>query len=740
MMMKKFTFFCVIAFSISSAFSQAPAASNAIMLQGFHWDSNHETSWTQLYQISGDIAGYFDYVWLPPSAYSSGGTGYHPKQWSNQNSDWGSEANLKKLIHYLKEHHCKAIADIVVNHRDNMSSWCDFYPDNFGAYGAFQLTAAHICKDDEVNNVNSNSGACKGSATGANDSGEKYGAARDLDHTNPYVRDAVKAYLLWMKNEMGYSGWRYDVAKGFSAQYFGEYNDAANAEISVGEYFDGGYDLLWGWINGTGNRSMAFDFAFKFRALNNGLAKGNYNEMAWTDLTTTEKYRCPAGLVHSQQSRRYAVTFIENHDTQIRQNDNCNCNYSGDILKAHAFMLSAAGIPCIFYPHWQDATYKADIQEMMKARKAVGLHSESNVTVQNTSGYYKAYSVGTFGEMLTYIGSSNSAWASDAPTSGGWTLSCSGTGWAMYTKITDETGKTAYQNKITAGVNPPAPQTFTSITLTATVPSAWTEPKIHVWAGNTRITNSDWPGQAMTQVSENRWTITLSEFSAISEVGVVINNGVMDNLLQTIDLFASKNTCWIVDEMPTGTKYGATEVACATEFVPVRNISHVPTSTFTGTPLILTGMVEPSTATNKTITSWTIKGSDTTGTIIIGNILNATAQGIVTITATVENGLGTGSHYTQDFDITITDTVTEVINIRNIPTNRLMIYPNPVDNMLRIEAEHEISKVTVLSILGQSMINSNKSTLDVSTLNSGIYLLKVEFVNSQVIFGKFLKK
>ena len=548
---KIFITLCVGLLTLNSIQAQAPANSNAIMLQAFYWDSNAATSWSQLYNMAGDISGYFDYAWLPPSAFSSGGTGYHPKQWSNQESAWGSAEKLKQLINYLKSHNCKAIADIVVNHRDNVSNWCDFYPDNFGTYGSFQFTSAHICRDDEANYDSKSE--CKGQITGANDTGEKYGAARDLDHTNTYVRNAVKAYLKWMRNEMGYSGWRYDVAKGFSAQYFGEYNDAGGAEISVGEYWDGDYNALWNWVNGTGKKSMAFDFAFKFSALNGGLASNSYGNMAWMDGSTPR----PAGLVHSPQSRRYAVTFIDNHDTYREAS-----KYNGDVQKANAFMLSSPGIPCVFYPHWRDN--KTAIQNMMKARKAVGLHSESDVQVQNTSGYYKAYGKGTCGEMLTFIGSNNSQWAGDAPNGGGWTLNCSGTGWAIYTKIDQTSCNTAYQQKITNGVNPPPCTKFTSLTITAEVPAAWTAPKIHAWViGGAQITTGAWPGQAMTKVSGNKFTITFSGFAETCEVGVVINNGAASGTLQTIDLTATeKNTCWTIENAPTvGSKYNATKCA-----------------------------------------------------------------------------------------------------------------------------------------------------------------------------------
>ncbi|MCL2151384.1 MAG: InlB B-repeat-containing protein [Oscillospiraceae bacterium] len=87
-------------------------------------------------------------------------------------------------------------------------------------------------------------------------------------------------------------------------------------------------------------------------------------------------------------------------------------------------------------------------------------------------------------------------------------------------------------------------------------------------------------------------------------------------------------------------------------FIPVTVISGLPTSTTVGTPLILTGIVEPSDATNKDII-WSIQNAGTTGATITDDTLFATSEGIVTVTATIANGLSDETDYTQDFEITV---------------------------------------------------------------------------------------
>ena len=160
--MKKITLLLgLLVASISALFAQVPMASEDVMLQGFYWNSyqNYKnygtTKWTDLKTQASEIAATFDLIWLPPSAKSSGGTGYIPEKWCDQGESkptaWGNKTDLKNLISTLKAGGCKTIADIVINHRGNQSSWTNFHKETFGSE-TFQLNASHICSDDEARN------------------------------------------------------------------------------------------------------------------------------------------------------------------------------------------------------------------------------------------------------------------------------------------------------------------------------------------------------------------------------------------------------------------------------------------------------------------------------------------------------------------------------------------------------------------------------------------------------------
>ena len=119
--------------------SSVPSACPDVMLQGFYWDSNQDkyygcTRWWNLQKEAEEISSYFDLIWLPPSAMSSGGVGYHPKQYSNQNSDWGQRGELEYLIKQLHDGGTKVIADMVINHIDSKEGWCSFYDQDFWEY------------------------------------------------------------------------------------------------------------------------------------------------------------------------------------------------------------------------------------------------------------------------------------------------------------------------------------------------------------------------------------------------------------------------------------------------------------------------------------------------------------------------------------------------------------------------------------------------------------------------------
>ena len=113
--------------------------------------------------------------------------------------------------------------------------------------------------------------------------------------------------------------------------------------------------------------------------------------------------------------------------------------------------------------------------------------------------------------------------------------------------------------------------------------------------------------------------------------------------------------------------------------VPVTNITNLPTTASTGTPLTLSGTVLPSNASFRNIT-WNVKDAGTTAANITGSSLNAASGGTVVIIATIADGLAIGTNYTQDFSITVN--AVGIVETDNYPS--LRVYPNPTNGQLRI--------------------------------------------------------
>ena len=424
--------------------SSVPSECEDVMLQAFYYDSYRDgapgdvvlsgtttlgnTKWSTLLNQSGEIGSYFDLVWLPPSGKSEGGTGYHQTQYSNQNSDWGKQKDLLEFINRMHAANTKVVADIVINHAGCKSSWCDFYPQNFGEYGTFEPDASWICKTDEVN-FNPEAGEWKGKATGTDDGGynmqDNYASARDWAHADPRVQEMMKAYLKWMKDVIGFDGWRYDYAQGFKGKYIDMYNNAAANYFSVVEFWNGDMNNIKNYLNDVNWNTLAFDFSTKYSAIQ-GIADGNYQKCKGSGLLG-------AGL------SKFAVTFVDSHDTYFgcqggRDNNDeiggCGKSmedYNKDrVLGANAFILSMPGVPCVFYPHW--AKYKDALGKMILARKAAGVHSESQVSDEAGNGYYKATITGHYGSVRLLLGP-NSGYNT---TPQGYTLAYKGGNFAMY--------------------------------------------------------------------------------------------------------------------------------------------------------------------------------------------------------------------------------------------------------------------------------------------------------------------
>ena len=386
-----------------------PANYGGVMLQGFYWDSYSDTQWTNLTSQADELSKYFNLIWVPQSGWckSTHDMGYYPRYWFNQNSAFGTEKELRTMISTFKAKGTDIIADVVVNHKNGVSNWCDFANETVKGTGkntgkTYSVTwdnkdYTQICNNDEANK-DSRSGA-KGKIKGAADTGLGDTGCRDLDHTNATTQQNIKTYEDFLLNEMGYTGFRYDFVKGYDPKYIKIYNEASKPKFSVGEYWQGTVtdtksgDHPFGgvkdWVDATGNTSAAFDFPMKY--LIRDAFGGNWKELA--------KYtkRTLVGI-----EPQYAVTFIDNHDTG-EPHDNPDPQRA-NVEAANAYILAMPGTPCIWISHWK--SYKYTIKKCILARKIAGVTNTSRILKsEGQDNGYVLIVKGDKGNVMLLLGS-----------------------------------------------------------------------------------------------------------------------------------------------------------------------------------------------------------------------------------------------------------------------------------------------------------------------------------------------
>ena len=408
---------------------------SGVMLQGFSWDSYNESQWKVLEKQADELKGYIDLVWLPQSGKCIETTqvmGYMPYYYFNQNSSFGSEAELRSLITKFKAAGIGAIADVVINHR-NTEGWYTFPAETYKGV-TYQMQSTDICKNDDGGETATQAAKNGVSLSQNNDEGTDFGGCRDIDHKSENVQKVIKAYLKYLKDDLGYTGFRYDMVKGFDGSHVAEYNDATGVEYSVGEYWDGN-DKIESWINRTNKKSAAFDFQFRYNVRDavNGAANGKVTTSSdWSKLNSNDN------LMHDANYRRYAVTFVENHDTQKRSESEQNDPLRKDTIAANAYMLAMPGTPCIFQPHWN--AYKSEIKEMIAARKYAGITNMSNyANKQSKKTLYVNEVTGTKHKLLVAVGNDAAGYVGET----GYTKILSGYHYAYFLSNDAETSWTS---------------------------------------------------------------------------------------------------------------------------------------------------------------------------------------------------------------------------------------------------------------------------------------------------------
>lgn len=506
-------FFISILLSFVPMFMSAqgwPAEYQGVMLQGFYWDSFNDTKWKNLESQADELAEFFSLVWIPQSGKcQSTSMGYDPYYYWNQNSSFGSEAELRSLIGTFKRKGIGTIADVVVNHHQT-NGWFGFPAETYKGV-TYQFQSTDICANDDGGKAKTEAAKQGVSLSANNDEGEGWDGMRDLDHKSANVQKIVKAYVDYLANDLGYSGFRYDMVRGFKGVRVGEYNKHAGVQYSVGECWDSN-EVIKNWIASTkvddNIQSAAFDFQFRYNvrdAINNG---------DWSLLKSTNN------LVSSKDYRRYSITFVENHDVEKRATDPQDPIWR-DTIAANAYMLAMPGTPCVFLKHWMYC--KREIKKMIAARQLMGVHNMStyyNMAAQKS--YFTNCVQGKNGNLVVVVGSNPAAYENSA-----YKELCSGKGYRYLVPTDFDISKwksiVDHINATTIDVEEPRPEFKKPECVTVQsgtyayfeLPADWTSGSVYAYAWNNTTGQNcgAWPGSSTVQVGKSfsgnkiyRWT------------------------------------------------------------------------------------------------------------------------------------------------------------------------------------------------------------------------------------------
>lgn len=400
---------------------------NGTMMQYFEWhitpDGNH---WKRLKKEAARLseAG-ITAVWIPPCFKSTSkedvGYGIYDlydlgefDQKGSVKTKYGSKEDLLSAIEELHKYNIQVYADIVLNHKGGadeterfmavevdpldrhteisepyeIEGWTRFYfPGRQGKYSDFEWHWYHfsgIDKDEATGEEGifriegENKGWADDSLVDTELGNYDYLMYANIDYNHPDVKNHIKEWVKWFVHETGVDGFRLDAVKHIHHGFIAELVDFVHAEFGddfyvVAEYWQGNLENLEHYLKKQQFKISLMDVQLHFSFHEASLAGSEYDLRSLFDET----------LVIERDE--HAVTFVDNHDSQLGQSLE---SWVDDWFKPLAYawiLLTQKGYPCIFYGDYyglegieEAQGFKETLDRLLYARKEYAYGKQEN--------------------------------------------------------------------------------------------------------------------------------------------------------------------------------------------------------------------------------------------------------------------------------------------------------------------------------------------------------------------------
>ncbi|KAH7921040.1 glycoside hydrolase family 13 protein, partial [Leucogyrophana mollusca] len=394
------------------------SSQNPLMIQFFTWDSRHRhMSWWEHFEneVPNLVDMGFTQVWLPPpnKAMEKNGRGYDAYDlWDLGEFDqkgavetrWGTKDQLLKACDAAHRHNLGVVIDAVLNHKlgadrketfsavpvdplnrlrelgkeRDIQGWTAFdFPGRLSKYSSFRWTHEHFTGLDWDDLARSNgvyritSKGHKGWSRWVDKELGNYDylLGIDIDHRHPHVRQDLFSWGSWILDTTGGSGFRLDAIKHMDRRFLLEFIERSRNKpdrrrlFAVAEYWSADLHLILPYVRAFQGQTAFFDVPLH----------DNFHQASKLGPSYDLRTILDGTLVKARPGD--AVTFVDNHDTQIGQSLE---SWVSTNFKCQAYalvLLRDGGFPCVFYgdlypnPECYDESTSHVLEQLLGVRK-----------------------------------------------------------------------------------------------------------------------------------------------------------------------------------------------------------------------------------------------------------------------------------------------------------------------------------------------------------------------------------